>query len=73
MMAWMTFRDQNPASIRKINWPVAPDRRTRPAVSRTNRCAPRPDPAEPLRIRPCRISLVPARVASSGCNPNWRV
>jgi hypothetical protein len=41
---------------------VAPGRRTRRIVSRTNRCAPRLLLADPLRIRACRISPVSARV-----------
>jgi hypothetical protein len=62
----MTLADQNAESARSTIGPVAPARRTRRIVSRTNRCAPRLLLADPLRIRACRISPVSARVASSG-------
>jgi len=71
---WMSWRrqaastlaDQKPASARNTSWPLAPARRTRPATSLTNRSAPRPEAARPVRWRAWRTSPVSARVASSG-------
>jgi hypothetical protein len=64
--AAMTLCDQKPESARNVSFPVAPARRMRPMVSRTNRCAPRAVFALPLRMRACSTSPVSARVASSG-------
>jgi hypothetical protein len=67
LQAASTLADQNPESARNTSWPLAPARRTRPASSLTNRSAPRPDAARPVRIRTCSTSPVSALVASNGC------
>jgi hypothetical protein len=61
-----TLADQKPESARSVSGPPAPARRTRPASSVTNRSAPRPEAARPVRWRACSTSPVSARVASSG-------
>jgi hypothetical protein len=56
----------NPVSARIRMIPVAPARRTRAKSSSTKRGLPRWVFADPFRLRMCKTSLVPARVASSG-------
>jgi hypothetical protein len=62
----MSLLFQKLLSARSSAGPVAPARLTRAMSSSMKRSTPRGLPAEPVRSRTCKTSLVSARVASNG-------
>ncbi len=62
----MVALDQKPESKRMTISPVAPARLALATSSSTKRLAPREVLAEPLRMRACRTSPVPALTAMMG-------
>ena len=65
----MTLFDQNAESARKMLGPVAPARRTRRIVSRTNRCAPRALFADPVASGRAGSRRCPHRSPTAGGSP----